>query len=77
MVYKTCALWYGLHSHLRRPYLVPQLCDSRNVFAVWEKAQPGSEHDAQITLSLAGLTIITEVLTTLTLNLVAKRLDFW
>lgn len=54
-----------------------QLCDSRSVFAIWEKAPAGSEHDAQISLSPNGLTLITEVLTTLALNLAAKRLDFW
>ncbi|KAI5117047.1 hypothetical protein M0805_007904 [Coniferiporia weirii] len=54
-----------------------ELWDSRSVYAVWEKAPPGSEHDAQVTLSDAGLAFVTEVLTTLTLNLAAKRLDFW
>ncbi|THH06628.1 hypothetical protein EW145_g3962 [Phellinidium pouzarii] len=54
-----------------------ELWDSRSIYAVWEKAQPGSEHDAQITLSDTGLALVTEVLTTLTLNLAAKRLDLW
>ncbi|KAH8118840.1 hypothetical protein DFH11DRAFT_1503211 [Phellopilus nigrolimitatus] len=54
-----------------------QLCDSRSVYAIWEKAPPGSEHDAEVTISHIGLTFVTEVLTTLTLNLAAKRMDFW
>ncbi|KAL5507748.1 hypothetical protein ACEPAH_5366 [Sanghuangporus vaninii] len=54
-----------------------ELCDSLNVYAVWEKAPPGLEHDAQVTLSATSLAFVTEVLTTLTLNLVAKQLDFW
>ena len=54
-----------------------QLCDSLNVFAVWEAAPPGSEHDAMLTLTPIALTFVTEVVTTLTLNLAAKRLGFW
>ncbi|EJD01698.1 uncharacterized protein FOMMEDRAFT_89899 [Fomitiporia mediterranea MF3/22] len=54
-----------------------ELCDALNVYAVWEKAPPNSEHDAQITISYTCLSIVTEILTTLTLNLAAKRLQFW
>ncbi|PAV21447.1 hypothetical protein PNOK_0407400 [Pyrrhoderma noxium] len=54
-----------------------ELWDGRNLCAVWEKVSPGFEYDAKVTFSQAGLSFVTEVLTTLTLNLAAKRLDFW
>ena len=56
-----------------------KLWDSRSgLLAVWEMAHPvQNEHDAYITVSTAALSIVTEVLTTLTLNLVAKQLAFW
>ena len=63
---------------IAEPHCLPyQLCDSLNVYAVWEKAPPDLEYDAQVTLSSMSLAFVTEVLTTLTLNLVAKRLGFW
>lgn len=63
---------------ISEPHCLPyQLCDSLNVYAVWEKAPPDLEYDAQVTLSSMSLAFVTEVLTTLTLNLVAKRLGFW
>lgn len=54
-----------------------QLWDARYGYAIWEKADTGAEHDAQVTLTRAALPFVTEVLTTLTLNLVSKRMDFW
>ena len=53
-----------------------QLCDTRSIIAIWEKGQAGFGPDAQITLTHLGMTIVTEILTTLTLNLVARRLDW-
>ncbi|TDL30062.1 hypothetical protein BD410DRAFT_780588 [Rickenella mellea] len=50
--------------------------DARNLIAVWEVVEADAGYTAQITLSNAGLGLVTEVLTTLTLNLMSRQL-YW
>lgn len=53
-----------------------QCHDARNLIAVWEVVEADAGYTAQITLSHAGLGLVTEVLTTLTLNLMSRQL-YW
>ena len=54
-----------------------QCVDSKGiVLATWELAQPGDEFQARLTVKYAALGIITEVVTTLTLNRIAQSLNW-
>jgi hypothetical protein len=46
------------------------------MLAVWEAASPDDEYDARITIRQAGLAIITEIMTTLTINSMSESLGW-
>ncbi|KII94720.1 hypothetical protein PLICRDRAFT_96541 [Plicaturopsis crispa FD-325 SS-3] len=50
--------------------------DGRVSFAVWERSAPGDEFYARLTIKHPGIAIVTEILTTLTLNRMAHFLDW-
>jgi hypothetical protein len=59
--------------------LVPrvlQCIDGRTTLALWELSDPDDEHSAKLTIKPAGMSIITEILTTLTLNLMAQTMGW-
>jgi len=45
-----------------------------NIIAVWERSQPEDEHHARLTVRPQGLAIVTEILTTMTLNHISQNL---
>ncbi|KAJ7247104.1 hypothetical protein C8J57DRAFT_1359999 [Mycena rebaudengoi] len=53
-----------------------ELTDGRSMLAVWEAASPDDEYDARITIRQAGLAIITEIMTTLTINSMSESLGW-
>ncbi|KAL0950358.1 hypothetical protein HGRIS_010325 [Hohenbuehelia grisea] len=50
--------------------------DGRSTIAVWERSQPEDEFHARLTIKPAGMPIVTEILTTLTLNRVGMALNW-
>ena len=55
---------------------VGQCIDGRSVIAVWEMSEQGDAFDARLTIKPAALPIVTELLTTLTLNRMAQALEW-
>ena len=73
-VCSVCPPWFGIRSQTA---LVGSQCsDARGVVAVWELDSSNPPYDAKLTLWHTGLILSTEVMTTLVLNLIAKRLDW-
>ncbi|KAF4601685.1 hypothetical protein EYR40_004884 [Pleurotus pulmonarius] len=50
--------------------------DGRSTIAVWELSQPEDEFHARLTIRGGGLPVVTEILTTLTLNRVSLALNW-
>ncbi|KIY68417.1 hypothetical protein CYLTODRAFT_261770 [Cylindrobasidium torrendii FP15055 ss-10] len=50
--------------------------DGRNTVATWEQGSPDEEVDARLTIKSHGLPIITEIVTTLILNRMARELNW-
>ncbi|PFH46568.1 hypothetical protein AMATHDRAFT_50958 [Amanita thiersii Skay4041] len=50
--------------------------DNERIIAIWEISHSDDDHFAKLTISADGMLIVTEILTTLTLNLMAKVLDW-
>ena len=65
----------SLHSH-RLTYVLIQLADGRSTLAVWELSAPTDEFDARLTIKHAGLAIVTEIMTTLTINRMSESLGW-
>jgi hypothetical protein len=53
-----------------------QCVDGRNTLAVWELSDPDDIFNARLTIKHPGLSIVTEILTTLTLNKIAQSLNW-
>jgi hypothetical protein len=53
-----------------------QCTDGRNVLAMWELSPPGEDFYAQLTVKHHALPIVTEILTTLSLNRMAQHLHW-
>ncbi len=53
-----------------------QCSDGRSTIAVWELSQPEDEFHARLTIRGGGLPVVTEILTTLTLNRVSLALNW-
>ncbi|TFK43991.1 hypothetical protein BDQ12DRAFT_203849 [Crucibulum laeve] len=53
-----------------------ELFDGRTQLATWEVSPPGAEHHARLVIKHAGLAIVTEILTSLTLNRMASALGW-
>ena len=53
-----------------------QCVDGRTTIATWELSQPEDVFSARITIRQAGLSVVTEILTTLTLNRMAMALNW-
>lgn len=60
------------------PHFIPSQCieGRATVLAVWEMSQPEDLFHARLTIKSAGLAIVTEILTTLTLNRMAHTLSW-
>ena len=56
--------------------LAYQCVDGRTTVATWERSQPEDVFNAQLTIKHAGLGIVTEILTTLTLNRMSMALSW-
>ena len=56
--------------------MLQQCSDSRNVIAIWERMDSDRGYDARLTLTADGLGLVTELLTTLTLNHMARELQW-
>ncbi|KAJ7672912.1 hypothetical protein B0H17DRAFT_1183272 [Mycena rosella] len=54
----------------------PQLAEGRTILAVWELSAPTDEHDARLIIKHAGLAIVTEIMTTLTINRMSQALGW-
>lgn len=50
--------------------------DGRTTLAVWEMSDPDDDHSAILTIKSGGMSVITEILTTLTLNLIAQTMEW-
>jgi len=50
--------------------------DGRTTIAAWELSQPEDDFSARLTIKHSGLSMITEILTTLSLNRMALSLDW-
>ncbi|KAG1752389.1 uncharacterized protein EDB91DRAFT_513125 [Suillus paluster] len=50
--------------------------DGRTTIAMWELAQPEDMFSARLTIKHSGLSVVTEILTTLSLNRMALDLDW-
>lgn len=50
--------------------------DGRTSLAVWELSQPEDDFHARLTIKPSGLAIVTEILTTLTLNRMSQVLEW-
>ncbi|KAI9574327.1 hypothetical protein HD554DRAFT_2165817 [Boletus coccyginus] len=50
--------------------------DGRTTVATWELSQPEDVFNARLTIKHAGLSVVTEILTTLTLNRMAMALNW-
>lgn len=55
---------------------VSQCVDGRSTIAVWELSDPEDEYHARLTVKASGLAIVTEILTTLTLNRISQFLNW-
>ncbi|KAJ7764121.1 hypothetical protein DFH07DRAFT_811993 [Mycena maculata] len=53
-----------------------ELTDGRSIFAVWELSAPTDDYDARLTIRQAGLAIVTEIMTTLTINRMSESLGW-
>ncbi|KAJ7501332.1 hypothetical protein B0H11DRAFT_1963580 [Mycena galericulata] len=53
-----------------------ELTDGRSILAVWELSAPTDEYDARLTIKQAGLAIVTEIMTTLTINRMSESLGW-
>lgn len=53
-----------------------QCLDGRSTVATWELSQPEDVFGARLTIKHSGLTMVTEILTTLFLNRIALNLDW-
>ncbi|KAJ7508842.1 hypothetical protein B0H11DRAFT_1791665 [Mycena galericulata] len=53
-----------------------KLTDGRSILAVWELSAPTDEYDARLTIKQAGLAIVTEIMTTLTINRMSESLGW-
>ena len=53
-----------------------QCVDGRTTVATWELSQPEDMFNARLTIKHAGLSVVTEILTTLTLNRMAMALNW-
>lgn len=53
-----------------------QCLDGRSTVATWELSQPEDVFSARLTIKHSGLTMVTEILTTLCLNRMALDLDW-
>jgi len=53
-----------------------QCLDGRTTIATWELSQPEDTFSARLTIKHSGLSIVTEILTTLSLNRMALSLDW-
>ncbi|KAJ7015873.1 hypothetical protein C8F04DRAFT_1170834 [Mycena alexandri] len=53
-----------------------ELADGRSTLAVWELSAPTDEFDARLTIKHAGLAIVTEIMTTLTINRMSESLGW-
>lgn len=53
-----------------------QCIDGRTTLATWEISDPDDEHSAKLTIKPAGMSIVTEILTTLALNLMAQTMGW-
>ncbi|KAJ7253454.1 hypothetical protein C8J57DRAFT_1348129 [Mycena rebaudengoi] len=59
--------------------LMPQrmeLTDGRSLLAVWELASADDDYDARLTIRQAGLAMVTEIMTTLTINRISEALGW-
>ncbi|KAJ6562738.1 hypothetical protein DFH09DRAFT_920687 [Mycena vulgaris] len=52
------------------------LAEGRTILAVWELSAPSDAHDARLTIKHAGLAIVTEIMTTLTINRMSQALGW-
>ncbi|KAF8625018.1 hypothetical protein AX15_005589 [Amanita polypyramis BW_CC] len=50
--------------------------DGRSTIAIWELSNPDDEHSAKLTIKPAGMAVVTEILTTLVLNLMADTMGW-
>ncbi|KAF8733950.1 hypothetical protein AX14_003521 [Amanita brunnescens Koide BX004] len=50
--------------------------DGRTTLATWELSDPDDEHSAKLIIKPAGMSIVTEILTTLALNLMAQTMGW-
>ncbi|KAJ7339776.1 hypothetical protein DFH08DRAFT_875521 [Mycena albidolilacea] len=53
-----------------------ELADGRTTLAVWELSTPTDPFDARLTIKHAGLAIVTEIMTTLTINRMSESLGW-
>ncbi|KAJ7651763.1 hypothetical protein B0H17DRAFT_1338670 [Mycena rosella] len=53
-----------------------ELAEGRTILAVWELSAPTDEHDARLIIKHAGLAIVTEIMTTLTINRMSQALGW-
>ncbi|KAJ7729474.1 hypothetical protein B0H16DRAFT_1586836 [Mycena metata] len=53
-----------------------ELADRRSTLAVWELGAPTDDFDARLTIKHAGLAIVTEIMTTLTMNRMGEALGW-
>ncbi|KAK6974511.1 hypothetical protein R3P38DRAFT_596257 [Favolaschia claudopus] len=53
-----------------------ELTDGRTTLAIWELSQPHEPFDARITIKQAGLALVTEIMTTLTINRMSENLGW-
>ncbi|KAG6836491.1 hypothetical protein H0H93_007590 [Arthromyces matolae] len=51
-----------------------ELLDGRTTLAVWELSHPDDEFHARLTIKTPGLPVVTEIVTTLTMNRMAQEL---
>jgi hypothetical protein len=56
--------------------VLTQLADGRSTLAVWELSAPTDEFDARLTIKHTGLAIVTEIMTTLTINRMSESLGW-
>ncbi|KAJ7624541.1 hypothetical protein FB45DRAFT_796516 [Roridomyces roridus] len=53
-----------------------ELFEGRNILAVWELSTTTDDFDARLTIRQAGLSIVTEIMATLTLNRIGEALGW-
>lgn len=75
LLYTFCSCCFAALTRFAFSHVL-QCIDGRTTLAVWELSDPDDEHSAKLLIKPAGMSIITEILTTLTLNLMAQTMGW-